>query len=147
MIKKLFLILFLALVGIRAGAVEPAPATEINVTVMWDNNKETDIAKYRVYYGEQSGNYDTILDVDPSEQLVENGVSYPFKTIMMPLGIKFYFAVTAVNEADLESMPSVEVSYTTPSAPEAPKFPIIIRIHADGTIEVLTGKEINTQST
>jgi len=77
-----------------------------SATLTWDRNSEPDIAKYSLYYGTQSGN--------PSQSLDVGNVT----TATVPNlndGTTYFFTVTAVNTAGLESLPSNEVSHTTPN--------------------------------
>ncbi len=72
-----------------------------SVTVSWDPNTEDDLAGYRVYYGTESRNYQTTLDVGLDT----------FKVVAnLQAGIRYYFAVTAYDTANNESDFSEEVS-------------------------------------
>jgi hypothetical protein len=75
------------------------------VTLTWDPNDETDLAGYRLYYGNESGVYPNVRDVGNTET-----------TCTVPLypGETYYFAATAYNTAQLESSYSSEVMYTVP---------------------------------
>ena len=72
-----------------------------SVTVSWDPNTENDLAGYRVYYGTESRNYQTSVDVGlDTFKVVDN----------LQTGIRYYFAVTAYDTANNESDFSEEVS-------------------------------------
>lgn len=72
-----------------------------SVTVSWNHNTEADLAGYRVYYGTQSQNYQTTLDVGlDTFKVVDN----------LQEGVRYYFAVTAYDTANNESDFSEEVS-------------------------------------
>ncbi len=72
-----------------------------SVTVSWNPNTEADLAGYRVYYGTQSRNYQTTLDVGLDTFKVVNNLQN---------GVRYYFAVTAYDTANNESGFSEEVS-------------------------------------
>ncbi len=90
-------------------------ARAAQVTLAWDPNPESDISGYRLYYGFSSGSYLTNI-------WVGNVTNYT--VIELTQGVTYYFAVTAVNTANLESDPSNEVSYSVPLvlANQAPTF-------------------------
>ncbi len=123
-------------------AVTPQPSTDIGALVYWNPNPESDIASYTLYSGQKSGEYDTTISISPSEKKDIEGGPKQFKEIRLPLGETRFFVVTASNTAGLESLPSNEVSITTPSAPAAPTFPVIILINEDGTIQQLKPEQI-----
>ena len=72
------------------------------VILAWDANPEADIASYRLSYGTTSGSYPNVIDVGTNlEASVPNLVQ---STI-------YYFAVTAVNTAGVQSQYSSEFLY------------------------------------
>jgi hypothetical protein len=77
-----------------------------SVNLAWDANSEPDLARYKVYWGLQSGT--------PTESL-DAGKLTTATVANLDAGTTYFFTVTAINEALLESGPSNEVSYTTPS--------------------------------
>ncbi|HET7238072.1 MAG TPA: fibronectin type III domain-containing protein [Terrimicrobiaceae bacterium] len=77
-----------------------------SVTMAWDPNPEPDIARYKVYYGTQSGNPD---------QSFEAGNVTSTTVVDLADATEYFFTVTAINTAGLESSPSNEVSYKTAS--------------------------------
>ena len=86
--------------------VMPSPfAYAANVTLAWDPNTEAGVAGYRVYYGVQSRNYSSNVDVG-------NKTSH---TILNLEPGHYYMAVTAYNSSNQESAYSDEVSYTVES--------------------------------
>jgi len=70
----------------------------------WDYNQENDIAGYRLYYGNSSGNYSQVIDVGSNNQHNVSGLQ---------AGVTYYFAVTAYDSSNLESDYSKELVHTT----------------------------------
>lgn len=78
-----------------------------SVTVSWDRNTEADLAGYRVYYGTESRNYSTNIDVGlDTFTVIEN----------LQAGVAYYFAVTAYDTANNESDFSEEASIVLQSS-------------------------------
>ena len=75
------------------------------VTLLWDPNIETDLAGYRLYYGNESGVYPYVIDVGNTETCT---------VTRLQQGQTYYFTATAYNTAQLESSYSSEVVYTVP---------------------------------
>ncbi len=72
-----------------------------SVTVSWDANTENDLAGYRIYYGESSGNYNNY---------VYAGNKTSFQISGLEVGIRHFFAVTSIDFIGNESAYSNEVS-------------------------------------
>lgn len=112
---------FTLLIGNAFGAVE----SEANsVTLGWDANSETDLVGYRVYFSKNASEWTHAKDVGLVTQA----------TVSLPSSGTWFFIVTAKN-AELESLPSEVVSYTTPSRPGAPGS---FRIVSASAIQVST---------
>src|SRR4051812_16125299 len=77
-----------------------------NVKLAWDPNHESDLAGYRVYVGITTRKYST-------NYFAGNITNYTVTNLTV--GTKYFFAVTAVNKADLESDYSNEVNTTVTS--------------------------------
>jgi hypothetical protein len=90
--------LFLGLCQTSARAVA-------SVTLVWNQNLESDIAGYRIYYGASSGTYTNSADT---------GGETSATVVNLHEGIIYYFAVTAYNSAGLESDFSNEYRYLVP---------------------------------
>jgi hypothetical protein len=75
------------------------------VTLQWDPNTETDLTGYNLYRSDQSGLGYVRLNAD-----LIAPTTYTDNTIAA--GLTYYYVATAVNDSDLESGFSNEVSYT-----------------------------------
>ncbi len=94
---------FFAVFALFASLQFPAQATQ-SVGLAWDPSPDSDIATYRVYYGLSSGDRSSVIQVgNVTSATVPN----------LADGSTYFFVVTAVNTAALESEPSNEISYTT----------------------------------
>ena len=72
------------------------------VILAWDANPEVDIANYRLSYGTSTGSYPIVIDAGQNlEASVPNLVQ----------GATYYFAVSAVNTAGVQSRYSTEFQY------------------------------------
>ncbi|MBN2419313.1 MAG: hypothetical protein JXL81_08010, partial [Deltaproteobacteria bacterium] len=79
-----------------------ASANAREVTLQWDPNSEPDLSHYVVYWGESSGVY--------TSDSGDIGLVTTYSCILPDDGQTYYFAVTAVDEAGLESDYSNEVN-------------------------------------
>ena len=100
--------------GIDALNVYPA-----QVTLSWGPNKESNIAGYKIYYGDSSGKHGpNVTDVKGKQ------TSYTIRGL--DSGKTYYFVITAYNTSGRESIYSAEVSHkatvraTSPSLPQNP---------------------------
>ena len=75
------------------------------VTLVWIPNTESDLAGYKVYYGNSSGNYDTNVDVG-------NQTSYTFSGLVSAK--TYYIVATAYDTSGNESTYSDEAVYNVP---------------------------------
>ena len=108
--KKLFTILaILAIAGIAQAAT---------VQVTWNPNTEEDLAGYRLYVGEASGQYGEPVDV--------GNVTGHVMEITPEYGGTYYFALTAYDTSGNESGYSAEASCFVPDG-EAPEKPTGLR--------------------
>lgn len=73
------------------------------VKLAWDQNSESDVTGYKLYYGTAPGVYGTTIDVGNTVIGSVTGLTYD---------TTYYFAVTAYNTEGLESLHSNEISYT-----------------------------------
>ena len=95
-----FPLVTLLLLAVFTGQAEGAQS----VTLAWDSNPESDITGYRLYYGTTSGSYRRYVATSTTTATAANLIE----------GTTYYFAVTAINAAGLESAFSTEVSYLVP---------------------------------
>ena len=108
--KKLFTILaILAIAGIAQAAT---------VQVTWNPNTEEDLAGYRLYVGEASGQYGEPVDV--------GNVTGHVMEITPQHGAMYYFALTAYDTSGNESGYSDEATCFVPDS-GAPKKPTGLR--------------------
>lgn len=84
-----------------------------SVTLAWDaptqntdGSSLTDLAGYRLYRGTSAGSYDT-------DYAINNKDAVEYVVTGLASSTTYYFAIRAVNEADVHSDFSNEVSYTT----------------------------------
>lgn len=77
------------------------PTTNGAATLSWTPNTETNLAGYNVYMGTQPGTYAAPVSVGNSTTYTVNNLRG---------GTTYYFTVTAINEAGVESLHSTEVS-------------------------------------
>ena len=82
--------------------VIPSLAGAASVKLAWDPSTEEDLAGYKIYYGYDSRNYNTSIDVGKTTTFQVTGLEYDQT---------YYFAVTAYNTSGLESDYSNEISY------------------------------------
>ena len=81
----------------------PASFAARSVTLAWDPSPESNLAGYRLKYGNSSGSYTQTVDVG-------NTTSATVPELLE--GNTYYFTVTAINSSSMESVPSNEVSVT-----------------------------------
>jgi hypothetical protein len=82
------------------------------IEVTWNTNAEPDLAGYKIYWGDSSGAHQNSQDVGNVTRFVLNNVSE---------SRPYYFVVTALNTAGLESEPSNEAVVF------AAKLPVVIQ--------------------
>ena len=113
-----------------------ATAGSGQVLLKWNKNTEADFLKYRIYKGTASGG-ETLTDS------TSNGITDTTRTLTgLTSGTVYYFEVTAIDSAKLESANSNEVSATPFAPPTITSFsptsgPV-------GTTVTITGTNFNT---
>ncbi len=114
--KKIIQLFILAFILIYAHTV----FATTNVNLAWNPNSESDLAGYKIYYGNSSGNYNTNIDVgnQTSYSITPEGTGEGSLTnIGLIEGQIYYFALTAYDTSDNESGYSTEAVYTVPNIP------------------------------
>jgi hypothetical protein len=90
-------------------ALTPVARGQTSVTLAWDPSRGDGIAGYRLFQGEASREYSSVIDVgNTTTNTVSNLVR----------GVTYFFAVTAYATNGLQSDFSSEVSYTVPRPPD-----------------------------
>ena len=95
-------------------------AIATSITLAWQQNQEEDLAGYRVYWGTESLMYDESVFV---------GNTTNFEITELELGMRYYFAVTALDYWGNESALSAEVhgiaGATSPESYELALYPSV----------------------
>ncbi|HNT15976.1 MAG TPA: fibronectin type III domain-containing protein, partial [Verrucomicrobiota bacterium] len=105
--------LVLALISVARGA---------SVNLAWDASPDASVAGYRVYYGAASGDYTNYIQVgNVTTATVAN----------LREGATYYFAATAYDADDIESLFSNEVDYTIPAVNAVPTLGAIGDVNLD----------------
>ena len=86
-------------------------------TLSWNPNSESDLAGYKIYYGNASRTYTTDIDVG-------NVTSYTIYELIE--GDTYFFAATAYDFSGNESSYSNEVSYVVPDIAPSPPTGLIL---------------------
>ena len=89
-------LVLLIVLGLQAGPI---------VSLAWDPSPDADVNKYRLYWGPSSGVYNGSKDL--------GNVTNTIFDQLQP-ATRYFFVVTAFNEAGAESDPSNELDYLTP---------------------------------
>lgn len=110
--KKFFILLVLFILF-------PIITFASTIEVSWNANSESDIAGYRIYVGNSSGNYPTVIDVG---NVLIFDITNAIETST------YYIAVTAYNTSSLESEKSDEIFITVPDATSPSSITINIQI-------------------
>jgi hypothetical protein len=84
----------------------PTPSVKPSVKLSWDASTGPDVSGYRVRYGQLSGSYPQTLDV---------GIRLSWVIANLNDDTTYYFVVVAYNSAGVTSLPSNEVTSTTPA--------------------------------
>ena len=106
------------LLGFGLAALFAGSATfAANATVSWNSNPETDIAGYRLAYGTTLGVYNNQINVGTNPTTSVSGLT---------AGTTYYFVVSAINRAGLQSQPSAVVSYWVPTVTPTNRAPVAL---------------------
>jgi hypothetical protein len=92
--------------GLMLGMFFCSPAWgDQSVSLAWNPSPDTNVVGYVLYYGTSSSNYTTRVDMGTNTSATINGLKNP--------GANYFFAATAYNSSQLESVPSNEATFTT----------------------------------
>lgn len=124
--KKLMIIAIAAmlLLPIVGQAQEPP-----FIQLAWNPNTEEDLAGYRLYVGQASGQYEVTFPLPLADVQDPTNPSWTVEYPPFLDGGTFFFALTAYDQAGQESGYSNEVSHTFPTPdlpPAAPQGVVII---------------------
>ena len=91
--------------GLIANVIDPN-----RIDLSWDANTEPDVTNYRVYRTTNPG-------VTPSSSnMIATISSTSYSDINTLPSTDYYYIITAVNDLDVESIPSIEISVSTPTS-------------------------------
>jgi len=103
----------------------PLPILAAETSFSWLPNSESDIIGYKIYYGEQSGDYNNVLTIDTPQ--VTDGKIHATLTELAD-NTTYHAAITAYSPT-LESTMSNDISWTTaPASENQPPTPQIISV-------------------
>ena len=102
---RVFHLLFLAPFILLSPSPSGVQATQI--TLAWDSSTDPNIAGYKIYYGNASGSYSTVVDVGGQTTCMIANLS---------AGMAYYFAATEYDKSGQESGYSNEVRYAAASS-------------------------------
>lgn len=120
--KLKHLLLLLGVVnGLLVGSSNLFAQYSQSVNLAWDASPSPNVTSYVVYHGNASGSYANLTNVGNQTTARINGLQ---------AGQTYFFAVTALNDAGVESLPSNEISYLVPVIDPPPS--IALTAPADG---------------
>ena len=122
--------LLFAIFFILASFVFTPAVHALRVTLEWDPNAANeDVAGYKIYFGTESQNYTTVIDVSNAT----------LKSVAkLKKGMLYYFAATAYNSYGAESSFSEEVSVNTCTYKISPKKKKFKGAGGEGKVKVNT---------
>jgi len=99
--------------------VTASQASGSSVNVEWTASESTDVAGYNVYFSTRSD----VIDQNANEELIKDPIDnkWQFEVTGLEKGVKYYFAVKAVDKDDLKS--DLSQSASTEIIPHAPRPP------------------------
>jgi len=95
------------------------------IKVIWNQNSESDLAGYKLFYGYKSGDYSVIIDVNLVTEYL----------LQLSCGYTYFFALKAYDTSENESLFSDEVAFYVECDSNISKYkPIILNIINNGKI-------------
>jgi len=90
-----------------------ALAANYSITLGWDPNSEASLIGYNLYVGTNSGAYTQIHPTGTNTTYVPSETNTLCTLVVsnLQVGVRYYFAVTATNNAGVESAFSSEINY------------------------------------
>lgn len=98
--NRLFILAFLL------AGTSRCTAGSSGVSLTWNASPDTNVAGYAIYFGTNSGSYMTRIDA---------GTNMAGLIPSLTPQTKYYFTVTAYNNAGIESAPASEIAFTVPT--------------------------------
>ena len=111
------------------------PVSSGEVTVSWGENKEVDLAGYKIYYGTDSRNYSDNVDV---------GLTTTHKLTGLTNNTEYYFSVTAYDTLKNESDYSAEICAVL--GDEQPLEISSVTTLSSFMIRIIFNKKVDSQS-
>jgi fibronectin type 3 domain-containing protein len=123
--------LVLALTLFAWSLAAAAPALAATVIVSWTANTESDLAGYKVKYGQSPGVHGTVIDAGNTTSRTVSGLTD---------GATYYFVVTAYDGSGNESAPSAEAvaDLSVPNTPPTITAPANKTVEATGALTTVT---------
>ncbi len=102
-VASAFFIIFVLFILIKTNVITG------KATITWNENKESNLAGYRIYYGTSPRKGNKPEDSAYTEK-VDSKMAHSYKFQKLSLFKTYYFSTTAYNKAGMESGLSAEVS-------------------------------------
>ncbi|MBN2091730.1 Ig-like domain-containing protein, partial [candidate division KSB1 bacterium] len=128
-------ILILLFIFVFSGASAILKAESLKL--LWDQNRETDLKGYKIYYGTATGKYSSHIDVGKMTTYTLNNLN---------ANTTYYFVLTAYDSAGNESAYSKEVSGTTRAVDTTPPQIQLCRINSATQIDVTFSEAVTKES-
>ena len=98
--------------------------TSSSAVLAWNGDSSPGVVKYNLYSGGSSHSYTNVASVGNVTNATVSGLIQ---------GTTYFFAVTAINSAGLESMPSPEISYAVPLTNSTPAPAVVLTAPTNGS--------------
>ena len=98
--------------------------TSSSAVLAWNGDSSPNVARYNLYSGGASQSYTNVVSVGNVTNATVSGLVQ---------GATYFFAVTAINSAGLESTPSPEISYAVPLTNSTPVPAVVLTAPTNGS--------------